>query len=83
MKNDVEHGRALRVINWKGRYRLLWTDVDADGELVRVLKNEEIDLSFKTLDEMKALIVLVEEAKKAPVVCINGSNEKLYFCGEG
>lgn len=83
MKNDVEHGRVLRVVNWKGRYRLLWTDVDSDGELVRVLKNEEIDLSFKTLDEMKALIALVEGAKSAPVLCINGANEKMYFVGEG
>ena len=82
MKNDVEHGRILRIVSYRGKVRLYWCSLDADGDVDKILKNEEIEYSFKTLDEMKALIALVENAGRLPVVQVNISSYVDYF-GEG
>lgn len=83
MKNDVEHGRELRQVSYKGRYRLMWAQVDADGDIVRLLKNEDVDASFRSLDELRALIALVEGAKGKSIITVNSGNERMYFVGEG
>lgn len=31
MKNDEEHGRELRQVSYKGRYKLMWAQDDDEG----------------------------------------------------
>ena len=78
-KNNKENGRVLRVVSMRGRYRLCWAVVDADGEVDYLLPSEDIDLSFRTFEEMKALIELVEEARKLPVLVVNSLNRSMYI----
>lgn len=82
MKNDKEHGRILRIVSYRGRVKLFWCSLDKDGDVDKVLKDEDLDFSFKNLDEMQALIELVEGARKLPVLQISSSSYADYF-GEG
>ena len=78
-KNNKENGRVLRVVSIRGRYRLMWATVDAEGEVEHLLPEEDIDFSFKDYTEMKELIALVEEAKMLPIITVNSSNRSLYI----
>lgn len=78
-KNNKENGRVLRVVSIRGRYRLMWAAVDAEGDVEHLLPEEDIDFSFKDYTEMKELITLVEEAKMLPIITVNSSNRSLYI----
>ena len=62
-------------MSYRGRVKLFWCSLDKDGDVDKVLKDEDLDFSFKNLDEMQALIELVggEEAARL-------ANIKLKLC---
>ena len=78
-KNNKENGRVLRVVSMRGRYRLCWAVVDAEGDVDYLLPSEDIDLSFRTFEEMKTLIELVDEARKMSVLHVSAANRHLLI----
>lgn len=77
MTMNITLGRILRVISHRGRYALCWVSVDDDGEIVKIHSGEEVDTSFKNLDELKEVIALINEAKVKPVFVITPSTKYL------
>ena len=77
MTMNITLGRILRVIAYRGRYALYWVDVGDDGEIVKIHSSEEVDMSFKNLDELKAVVKMIDEARKLPVFQITASTKSL------
>ena len=77
MTMNITLGRILRVIAYRGRYALYWVDVGDDGEIVKIHASEEVDMSFKDLDELKAVVKMIDDARKLPVFHVNGDSRHL------
>ena len=77
MTMNITLGRILRVISYRGRYALYWVSVDGDGEIVKIHSSEEVDTSFKNLDELKAVVQMIDEARCKPVFHVNGDSRHL------
>ena len=77
MTMNITLGRILRVISYRGRYSICWVSVDGDGEIVKIHSSEEVDTSFKNLDELKAVVQMIDDARKLPVFQITASTKIL------
>lgn len=82
MTMNITLGRILRVISYRGRYTLFWCSVDADGEIIKVHSGEDVDTSFRSMDELKDVLALIAEARAMPVFVITASTKSLLSCEE-
>lgn len=77
MTMNITLGRILRIISYRGRYTLCWVSTDADNEIVKIHSGEEVDTSFKSYDELKAVVALINEARKLPVFVVSQDTKYL------
>jgi len=64
--------KEIRIVSISGKYALRWCVTDVDNYVEQVL--DEVDIKFKSLDEMKALILGIQAAQYAGITCVNAGN---------
>lgn len=67
---------VLRVVAKSGKYSLAYTSVDSDGDFNKIVESD-VELSFRNMQELKDLIVKLNEASKMPVLHVGSYNKRI------
>lgn len=66
----------LRVVSKSGKLSLANVLLDEEDDFERVLEND-VDLSFKSMQQLKDMIQRLNEASKMPILHITGCNQRI------
>jgi len=74
--SDNKNNKELRVCSYNGKYYLAVCLLDSDGDVVKIL-NEDVDLSFKNMEELRGMVEEVNNASRLPVIHKNSCNRAI------